>query len=245
MNWTDDRSHPMLRALLRNGKKIVAKGSLFPMIPAPTAIRPTPKNFHAYAICLGTLLLAWPVFGQSNSGRILGSVTDQSGGVIANATVIVTDVQRGVARTLATDQDGQYAAPNLAPITYSVRAEVAGFRKVDREGILLQVGQDIRVDLTLQTGQQLETITVTGDVLPVDATSATLGGTLSNQIINDLPLNGRNYENLLSLRPGVTIYPGGGVFTQSTNGLHADGNVYLLDGQANDSPWEGQSMING
>ncbi len=215
------------------------------MISAPTVIRPTPKNFRAYAICLGTLLLAWPVFGQSNSGRILGSVTDQSGGVIANATVIVTDVQRGVARTLATDQDGQYAAPNLAPGTYSVRVEVAGFRTVDRQGILLQVGQDIRVDLTLQTGQQLETITVTGDVLPVDATSATLGGTLSNQIINDLPLNGRNYENLLSLRPGVTIYPGGGVFTQSTNGLHADGNVYLVDGQANDSPWEGQSMING
>ncbi len=215
------------------------------MISARKIGRATRHSVCVYSIWVGTFLLSLSAFGQSNSGRILGSVTDQTGGVIPNATVTVTDVQRGVARTLTTDQAGQYAAPNLAPGTYSVRAEVAGFTTVNRQGILLQVGQDIRVDLALKTGQQAESITVTGDVLPVDPTSATLGGTLSNQTINDLPLNGRNYENLLSLRPGVTIYPGGGVFTQSTNGLHADSNNYLVDGQANDSPWEGQSMING
>ena len=73
----------------------------------------------------------------------------------------------------------------------------------------LEVGQDIRVDAALQPGDQTQTVTVTEAVPLVETTNAELGGTLSNQIINDLPLNGRNFKNLLQLRPGVMIYPGG------------------------------------
>lgn len=190
-------------------------------------------------------LLSMPVLAQSNAGRILGTVVDQSGAVIVGASVTVTDVQRGITRTLTTDQAGEYAAPNLLPGTYTVRAEAKGFKTVARPNLLLQVGQDLGIDLILPPGQRNETIVVGDEAPMVDTTGATLGGTLSNETINDLPLNGRNYENLLSLRPGVTIYPGGGNFTQSANGVHADSNVYLIDGLANNSPWEGQSMING
>jgi hypothetical protein len=79
----------------------------------------------------------------------------------------------------------------------------------------------------------------------LDTTSATLGGTLSNEQINDLPLNGRNYENLLQLRPGVMRYPGGGFSTTSTNGLRAEDNTYVIEGFYNSEPFSGQSIING
>src|SRR5205807_895967 len=111
--------------------------------------------------------------------------------------------------------------------------------------ILIEVGQEARVDLSLQPGEQSEKVTVT-EVLPlIETTNATLGGTLSNETINDLPLNGRNFENLLTLRPGVTIYPGGAGWSQSTNGLRAHDNVYMVGGINNDEPWTGQSIVNG
>src|ERR1700693_3553381 len=191
------------------------------------------------------VLISLPLFSQANAGRILGSVVDQTGGVMSGATVTVTDVQRGISRTLTTDQAGEYAAPSLLPGTYAVRAEAKGFKTSDHAGILLEVGKDVRVDFSLRPGARSEKITVTGELPTMEINSGTLGGTLSNQIINDLPLNGRNYQNLLPLRPGVVIYPGGGGMTQSTNGLRPDDNVYLVDGLTNNEPWTGGSIING
>src|SRR5580700_8352921 len=182
---------------------------------------------------------------QTTTGRILGTVQDQSGGVLPGAIVTITDVQRGVTRTLTADAAGEYVAPDLIPGTYKVRAEAKGFKAVERENILLEVAQDVRIDFSLPAGDATQTITVTEEVPLLNTTSATLGGTLSNETINDLPLNGRNYENLLQLRPGVTIYPGGGAFTQSTNGGRPDENVYLIEGLNNDEPFSGMSVING
>ena len=112
---------------------------------------------------------------------------------------------------MTTDESGLYAAPNLLPGTYSVRAEAKGFQSIERSGLLLEVGQDLRIDLAVKPGEQTQTVIVSGEAPMLETTNATLGGALSNQTINDLPLNGRNFENLLVLRPGVTIYPGGGV----------------------------------
>lgn len=194
---------------------------------------------------IGMLLVCFPLFSQANFGRILGTITDQSGGVIAGATVTVTDTQRGTSRTLTTDDAGEYVAPSLLPGTYKVRAGTKGFKTYERSGILLEVGRGIRVDMSLSPGPQSEKITVTSTLPLLQTTNAILGGTLSNQTINDLPLNGRNYQNLLPLRPGVTIYPGGGSWTQSTNGLRPDDNVYLVDGLTNNEPWTGMSIVNG
>ena len=135
-------------------------------------------------------------------------MVDQSGGVIVDAAVTVTDVDRGVARALTTDSAGAYAASSLLPGKYRVRAEAKGFKAAEHSDMMVQVGQNIRIDVTLQPGEANQTITVSGAPPQLDTTSATLGGTLSNQTINDLPLNGRNYVNLLPLRPGVIIYPG-------------------------------------
>jgi hypothetical protein len=184
------------------------------------------------------------LFSQGNAGRILGSVTDQTGGAVVGATVTILDTSRNVTRTLTTDSAGEYNAPNLLPGTYTVSAAVQGFKTAVRSGLTLEVYQDMRVDLTLQPGEQSEKVTVTGETPLVETTNAELGGTIQNVIINDLPLNGRNFENLLSLRPGVTIYPGGGGWTQSTNGIRAHDNVYLVDGINSDDPWMAQSIMN-
>src|SRR5579863_174633 len=179
------------------------------------------------------LLLSVPAFSQGNTGRILGTVTDQSGGVIAGATVTVVDTERGVSRTLTTDDAGEYNAPNLTPSTYAVRAEAKGFKKLERQNVILEVGKEVRVDITVQPGTQDQVVTVTEAVPLVETTTATLGGTLENKEIADLPLNGRDYQNLLSLRPGVMLQPGGGPATQATNGVRPDESVWMIDGVIN------------
>jgi Carboxypeptidase regulatory-like domain len=199
-------------------------------------------------LLLVTCIWAWssiPLAAQSTAGRILGTVTDQSGAAVAAATVVVTDVQRGISRTLTTDDSGDYAAPDLQPGTYKIRVEAKGFKTTERPTVSVEVATDVRADFALQPGQVSETVVVEEDIPLLNTTSSTLGGTLSNQEINDLPLSGRNYENLLQLRPGVMRYPGGGFSTTSANGLRAEDNAYFVEGLFNSEPYSGQAIING
>ena len=176
---------------------------------------------------------------------ILGSISDQSGAAVTGATVVVTDVDRGTSRTLTTDQAGAYVAADLTPGTYKIHVEAKGFKSLERPNVVIEVATDVRADFALQPGQVTETVVVEEEVPLVNTTSATLGGTLSNKEINDLPLNGRNYENLLQLRPGVVRYPGGGFSTTSANGLRAEDNAYFVEGLFNSEPYSGQAIING
>src|SRR5580704_7686896 len=196
-------------------------------------------------LVLALSLMSLPALAQSTAGRVLGSIIDQSGASVAGATVVVTDMEHGTSRSLTTDASGDYVAPDLIPGTYKIRVEAKGFKSVERPNIAIEVATDVRADFTLQPGNVSEVVTVNEDVPLVNTTSATLGGTLSNQEINDLPLNGRNYENLLQLRPGVMRYPGGGFSTTSTNGLRAEDNAYFVEGLFNSEPFSGQGIING
>ncbi len=200
--------------------------------------------FIAVLLFLGVFLTCRPLYSQGNAGRVLGAVADKSGGAIVGATVTIIDAQRGLTRTLMTDAAGQYSAPNLLPGGYKIRASFMGFQTAEQDNIVLEVGKEIRVDLTLQPGEQVQTITVSEAPPQIETSNATLGGTLSNETINDLPLNGRNYENLLSLRPGVTNFVGGGAWTQSTNGVRPEDNVFILDGLDDDEAYAGLSVVN-
>ena len=111
-------------------------------------------------VTLAVLFLSNALFAQGNFGRILGTVTDQTGAVLPGAVVTVMDTERGIARTLVTDQAGEYNAPNLIPGTYAVRVEMRGFKRLDRPNIVLEVGREIRVDLTPQPGEQSQVVTV-------------------------------------------------------------------------------------
>jgi hypothetical protein len=212
---------------------------------AMSAAQETTLATRIVLIVLALSLLSLPALAQSTAGRVLGSVTDQSGAAVAGATVVVTDTQRGTSRTLTTDASGSYVAPDLIPGTYKIHVEAKGFKSVERLNTVIEVATDVRADVTLQPGNVSEIVTVTEEVPLVNTTSATLGGTLSNKEINDLPLSGRNYENLLQLRPGVMRYPGGGFSTTSANGLRAEDNAYYIEGLFNSEPYSGQAIING
>ncbi len=190
------------------------------------------------------LLLSLPAFSQGSFGRILGTITDQSGGVVAGATVTVIDTGRGVNRTLTTDDAGAFNAPNLTAGNYTVRVEARGFKTIERQGIGLEIGKEARVDLIVQPGEQNQTVTVTESLPLVETTNATQGGTLENADIIDLPLNGRDYQNLLGLRPGVMLQPGGGPWTQSANGVRPDESVWLIEGIINANFFDARPVIN-
>ena len=196
-------------------------------------------------VCFVLLLASVSAYAQGGDvGSIVGAVTDKSGGAISGATVTVTDIQRGVTRTLTTGDAGEYSAPNLTPGTYSVKAAYQGFQALVRSNILVQVGSQIRVDLSLQPGEQSQTITVTEEAPQVQTTNATLGGALNNQLISDLPLNGRNFNRLLDLQPGLYVQPGSGKWSQSSNGMRVEHNVYILNGIDTVEGFSSQSVLN-
>src|SRR3974377_464662 len=195
---------------------------------------------NALLLCLMPCLL----FGQANLSRLSGTVRDQLGGAIVGASVSVIDADRGPERDGITDEAGGYVLPALIPGRKTIHAEFRGFKSFEQANVVLGVGQDARIDIVLQPGALNETIRVTEAPPLLDTTSAELGGTIQNQEINELPLNGRNFENLLDLRPGVTKYPGNSGWTQSTNGLRPHDNYFMVDGINSNSPWMAQSIMN-
>ena len=202
------------------------------------------KAFLVLPLIVALFLASAPVFAQVNTGRILGAITDQTGGVIAGAMVTVTNTGTGVARTLTTDQAGEYIAPNLLPGNYSVRATSMGFQAFERQNVSVGLGQDTRVDAQLTPGQITQTVEVTSSAPLLDTTSAVVSGTLETETIVNLPLNGRNFQNLLPLRPGVVAVPGGGTLTTATNGLQPQDNNYVFEGLDSNEPFSGQSVTN-
>jgi hypothetical protein len=196
---------------------------------------------------LAISLCSLPLFSQTANGRISGSVKDQTGGAISGAAVVVTDVARGTARNLTTDEAGAYLAPNLIPGTYTVRATFQGFQAWERQNINLPVQGEIVIDVVLLPGAQTQTVTITEELPLVNTTSATLGGTLASETILDLPLGSRNFKNLLDLRPGTVTNLGndsGGGGAQSVNGLRNESsNEFLVEGLHGLDPFTGQSLI--
>jgi hypothetical protein len=193
-------------------------------------------------------LICSPLFSQSSQGTIQGSVFDQSGGAIAGATVTVTDVARGLVRTLTTDSAGEYVAQNLNPGAYTVKAEAKGFQALEHSGVQVEVRQNIRVDLTLQPGAQTQTITVTSEAPAIDTSDSTLGGTVSNASMLALPLNGRNFQRLIDLHPGVVIATvGAGTGNGDyTNGRKQGDDLYRVEGISTIAQTAGLSgVLNG
>src|SRR5262245_16324695 len=177
-------------------------------------------------IPLLAMIFSLTVAAQTYQGRILGSVADQSGAAVRGAKITITNVETGATRALETNEAGDYVAPNLPPGLYKITVEGSGFKKVERPEVRLEVAKDIRIDVSLQPGNVAETVTITEDAPMIETSNNTLGGTLSNKAINDLPLNGRDFQHLVVLRPGVQPQTGGGLLSISTNGNQPDINNF-------------------
>jgi hypothetical protein len=199
------------------------------------------------AVTFGIFMLvvsAISLLAQTSEGRILGSVVDPSGAVVPHATVTITNTATRVARTLTTTAAGEYAAPNLEPGSYAVVVEAAGFQKAEHTAVTLEVAKDLRIDFQLVTGSVKETMVVTGEAPMVDTTSDVLGGMFSNEAINELPLLGRDFQNLAVLQPGIQRTPGGGFLSTSANGNRREDNNYIVDGLDDNDAYYGTTVIN-
>ena len=190
---------------------------------------------------------------QVTTATISGTVSDSTGAVVPGAVVTVRNVETGITRTVSTDSAGRYRAPRLGMGDYAVTAESAGFQTSVRSGITLTVGRAAVVDFALQIGAVAETITVTGEAPLIETTTGTVGSLVNERAMRDLPLNGRSFDDLTGLQPGVvsnvvTLASGfNGVYTgsasrRSINGAKAQQSLYLLDGLETTTPSEGMPV---
>ncbi len=181
---------------------------------------------------------------QTYQGRILGSVTDSSGAVIPGAKVTITNVGTNVARTLTTNSVGEYDAPSLEPGKYSITVDARGFRKLEQKDIRLEVARSLRIDLQVVPGAMGETVQVTGEAPLVNTANAVLESTFTNNAIVQLPLQGRDFQNLVSLNPGVQRSAGGGFESITANGNREEDNNFIVDGIDDNDAYYGGSVIN-
>src|SRR5215475_1766148 len=180
------------------------------------------------------------VYGQAGVGTILGTVTDNSGATIAKAHVNVTNVNTNVTERTETTDAGTYSVPYLKPGIYRVTVESTGFQKAVVDTINLVVDQQYRVDVTLKPGQLSETVEVTANAVALDTETASVSQLVSQKQVEQLPLNGRNFLNLLFIGAGAVQTTGEqGQMRQgegnaiSINGGRPTSNNYTLDGLVN------------
>jgi hypothetical protein len=199
-----------------------------------------------FVVLLLSLVVLPAVFlqAQTYQGRILGLVTDQSGAVVPGAQVTITNVATSISRAVTTTRSGDYAAPNLEPGPYTVTIEAGGFEKFQRTGLQLEVARDIRVDAALHPGSVDTTVTVSDEAPVVNTTNDVLGSTFSNDAINALPMQGRDFQNLVTLQPGIQREPGGGLLSITANGNRATDNNFIIDGIDDNDAYYGDTVLN-
>ena len=189
-------------------------------------------------IASAVLTFTLPAAAQQDTATITGIITDESGAVVPDAAITVTNVATNISVRTQSDSAGAYVVPSLRPGEYSVTTERSGFPKVVRSGITLQIAQVARIDVTLQAGGLTETVEVVGAASLLDTQTSSRGLVIDQKKIVDLPLNGRDYNQLALLSPGVL--PGTprlasvnfkGVL--NVNGNRTFNNVFLLDGVDN------------
>ncbi len=197
----------------------------------------------AVAASISALVFATPgASAQTAQGRISGQVTDSTGAAVPNATVNIENTGTHVSRTLQTNSTGDYSAPSIDPGVYAITVEAPGFTKVVRERVQIEVGNDFKIDFRLKIGSINETVEVKDEAPLTEASNAVLSGVLSNKAINELPLQGRDFQNLLPLHPGVQRDPGGGFHTLTSNGNRPDDNNFIIDGANDNDAYYGETV---
>jgi len=155
----------------------------------------------------GLLLLTMSTvvgFAQT-SGEISGLVTDPSGAAVSGATVTITSKATQATRNVTTNNEGLYSFPSLGPGLYELKVEQSGFKTVRLDNVKIEVQQTARLDVSLEVGQVDEMVTINSSVALLNSENTTLGTVIENKIVTELPLNGRQYLNLVALSPNVNV----------------------------------------
>lgn len=211
--------------------------------------RPGRGHLATLLIFLGLWAVMSPdVRAQQASATVNGVVSDQTGAAVPNAQVSLTNVLTSVVRTTTTNNDGAYAFLNVVPGSYSMQAGASGFATVTQPAVTLQVNQTASFDFHLKVGATQTSVTVEATAATVEASTSELGTVVSTHEVSNLPLNGRNFTQLLTITPGVANVNrdqsggGGGGFVghaigayafPAINGARVRSNTFLLDGVNN------------
>jgi hypothetical protein len=172
-------------------------------------------------------------YAQTSSSSVSGTVTDMTGAVVPGATATLTNEATGIVVKQKTSGSGIYAFPSVAAGKYTLTMEASGFKKEQRTGIPLIVETPATVNIQMQLGQATETVTVEAQATTLNTSNATLGDVVTHQVVEKLPLNGRNPLNLVILQAGATQSSGGGV---NVNGARTSATNVTIDGiDANES----------
>jgi Carboxypeptidase regulatory-like domain/TonB dependent receptor len=207
---------------------------------------------RSLACVLLTVFAGLEVGAQQITGSIRGTVVDPSGAVVQSAAVSAQQTETGLTRTAITDRDGAYVLVELPIGHYQIRAEAKGYQKYLQEGISLDVNQTATVNVHLKLGAETQQVEVKADAQLVQSTVSSLGETVMEREILDLPLDGRNFSQLGTLQPGVVpLTPGllqaGGPARQnqaySVNGQRPESNNFLIDGADNVSAVDGGFVL--
>jgi hypothetical protein len=182
--------------------------------------------------CLSSILLVSNGLSQSFNGSLLGTVQDTSGATVPNATVTAINTETNARVEGRSASDGKYVLTSLLAGRYRLEANAPGFKRFIQGGIVLQVQQQARVDITLALGEVSESVTVTSDAAILETSSATIGKVVSNKAILELPLNSRNVYSLIFLTPGVAGSIGNNYnsMSYSVNGARTSMMDTLIDG---------------
>lgn len=201
------------------------------------------RGMSVWSLAVYFLFAIGVAWSQVSTGTISGMVSDATGAVVPGAEVVVRHTETGQSRTATTNERGRYVAPQLALGNYEVTARTEGFQTEIRRGITLAVGQEAVVNFALKVGAVSERVEVTGEAPLVETTTATTSGLVNEKMIQELPLNGRSFTDLMGTGPGVKLLAAAGV-TGATNtrasygfgakfsvaGSHPDQNQYIVDG---------------
>jgi len=188
-------------------------------------------------IAVFAIVLSGAIVEAQTGGTIAGVVQDESAAAIPGATVTITNVNTGIIRTTVSDAGGRYRVAALIPGSYEIQVELQGFQTAVRKGLTLNVGSEIDIPMTLNAGTVEEKIEVTAAAPMVQTANASLGAVVEGDTVRDLPLNGRSFDQLISLQSSSPTYrpqAGNGTIGFATaftiNGAWQTMNTYLMDG---------------
>lgn len=200
------------------------------------AFKPATSRAFLLVLSLAFIACAPAVWAQTSTGQINITVMDSTGAVIPGATVTISGTDTGnVARVLKTNDVGEANAPLLRPLAYTVAVDAPGFRELLRKGIVLRVGDTLALTLTLEPGSTTQQVTVVGQTPLLEQNSGTLAQVVPETMLNQLPLNGRNYLSLANLLPGAVPSEGSRDATFDMYGNSGIQNAFVLDGARNES----------
>ena len=211
------------------------------------------------ALILSTaFIVPLALFGQRTTSSISGTITDPTGAVVPGAGVVATQISTGTTTRVKANTEGFYILTDLSPGIYRLRVEQAGFATYIQEGIVLQVDRPVTLDVTLHVGSQTQAITISGAAPQVDVRSAVLSTEITGDMAQNLPLNGRNVLQLMTLAPDVSPSVPGGYYSyyaqgairpeatavfESASGGRGNSTGFYLDGGVDEDPYDQVSNI--